>query len=46
MVMNYKKAVASVNAHFNELKPRPMPVWIYVVNYNIIRLKKFYNKKN
>ena len=32
--MNHKKAVASVNAHFNEVKPRPTPVWIYVENYN------------
>ena len=34
MVMNHKKAVASVNAYFNEVKPRPTPVWIYVENYN------------
>ena len=33
-VMNHNKAVASVKTHFNEVKPCPTPVWIYVENCN------------
>ena len=32
--MNHNKTVASVKTHFNEVKPCPTPVWIYVENYN------------
>ena len=33
-VMNHNKTIASVNAHFNEVKPCPTPVRIYVENCN------------